>query len=226
MKDPLAAATRSTIRPFLQSVGFTQLSRRDFVRVTDCIGQIVNFQVSSGGSGNFCVNYAATAICFPFECWTLNYGGRLGDDEDHNIWWPTDTVSFAEEAAAQVVTVFQRTAGPFLDACKTPSGLIDVIRSSPFQQHHCHFERACCEAWLGRLDDARTSLDRAVAEYTADYIDSRDNGYARTWCIGYKRAALRLRRAIDRGTHQGVLDAFFRRRWRDLRLNKIAPCPR
>jgi hypothetical protein len=226
MKDPLAAATRSTIRPFLQANGFRELSRRVFVRVADCIGQIVNLQVSAYGSGEFCVNYAATAICFPFECWTLTYGGRLGDVERQSIWWQASTESLAAKASVQVVEMFQRVAGPFLDSCMTPSGLIEVIRSSPAQQHHSHFERACCEAWLDRLDDARTSLDHAITEYTDDYREARNAGYDRNWCIGYKRSALRLLRAIQHGSHPGVLDAFFRRRWKNLRLNKIAPCPR
>jgi hypothetical protein len=197
-----------------------------FVRVSDCIGQIVDLQVSAYGSGKFCVNYAATAICFPFDCWTLSYGGRLAGDAGHDIWWQASSQSLAAQAATQVVSLFQRAAGPFLDSCMSPSGLIEVIRSRPTQQHHDHFERACCEAWLDRLDDARASLDQAIIGYTDDYRGARREGYDRDWCIGYKRSALRLLRATERGTHQEVLDAFFRRRWKHLRLNKIAPCPR
>jgi hypothetical protein len=76
-KDPLPVATTSLLLPALRPLGFTKKSAWVIGRIRNEILQLLDLQLSSFGSGDFCVNYASVSLFFPRAVLVVQPGGRL-----------------------------------------------------------------------------------------------------------------------------------------------------
>jgi len=198
-QDPLTAALSDIFLPAVRRFGFERKSARLIVRISDGILQLLNFQKSGYGGGDFCVNYASMPLFMPREYIVLEPGGRLtGQQYPGQIdrWWPSATHESADRSMREVLDAFHGEGSRFFESTKTVIGLLEHLLPIRLDDHHYEFERGACFARLGSVDEAVPRLRRAVTLY---HEDGRD------WCAEYADRATSLMRACESGTHSSLL---------------------
>ena len=196
--DPLTAALTATFLPVVRPMGFFRKSGRYIVRVSDGILQLVSFQKSAWGSGDFCVNYVSMLLFVPAEYVVLEPGGRLSGAGRAGAerWWQSATHEEADHSMSQVVDAFRAEAVPFFESTRSVAGLLKHLLSIPRRDHHYEFWRGACFARLGFIDEATRLLRRAVELYLED---------GRPWCADYAEQATTLVRACEAREQQQLL---------------------
>jgi hypothetical protein len=175
--DPLTAATTSILIPELRSHGFRRKTNRIIARIQDDILQFFDLQLSAYGGKNFCVNYASISLFCPRDYLILQPGARLKRANGADAWLPAKTHEDADASMAQVANMARTQALPFFDATKSADGLLGWLKRENWgSRHHLYLEMAFCEAWLGRISEAKAHALRAIELYRED---SRD------WCPEY-----------------------------------------
>ena len=197
-QDPLTAVLSDIFLPAVRPLGFKRRSARLVVRISNGILQLLNFQRSGFGGGDFCVNDAFMPLFLPHDRIVLEPGGRLtGRQYPGQIdgWWPSATHE-ADESMAEVLDAFQGEARPFFESTETVRGLLEHLLPIRLDDHHYEFQRGACFARLGSTDEAVSRLRRAVHLY---HEDGRD------WCAQYADRATVLMGACQSGTQSSLL---------------------
>jgi hypothetical protein len=208
-RDPLTAALSDIFLPAVRPLGFDRQSARLVVRLSDGILQLLSFQKTAYGGGDFCVNYASMALFLPREYIVLEPGGRLTGRPLHvDRWWSSADHETADRSMAEVLDAFHVQGRPFFESTRTVSGLLHHLLPIRLDDHHYEFCRGACFARLGSVNEAVLRLRRAVELYHAD---------GRDWCAQFADQATTLMKACQLGTHSSVLaewEAFTRSRLR------------
>ena len=198
-QDPLTAALSDIFLPAVRPFGFDRKSARLVLRISDSILQLLDFQKSGYGGGDFCVNYASMALFLPREHIVLEPGGRLtGQQYPGQIdrWWPSETHEGAARSMVEVLDAFHQEGRPFFESTKTVGSLLEHLLPIRLNDHHYEFERGACFARLDSIGEAIHRLRRAVDLYDED---------GRDWCAEYADRARSLMRACESGTHSSLL---------------------
>jgi hypothetical protein len=213
-KDPLTAATTSILMPALQAHGFIRVTNRLIARDRNLILQSISLQLSQWGNRMFCVNYAVNSLFRPREFLTLSPGGRLKRRRfGGEVWWDSDTHEKADEAMQEVTSLILSKTLPWFDKCDTVKGLYKILSRERWgSRHHLEFEKACCLARLGRLDEAKDRLDTAIKLFIDD---------GRDWTPQYVNECQDLIDAIERGNHDQLLSDWVEWSIGQLRLGKL-----
>ena len=196
--DPLTAALTEIFLPVVRPMGFFRKSGRDIVRVTDGILQLLSFQKSGWGGGDFCVNYVSMLLFMPAEHVVLEPGGRLSGEASGGPerWWQSGTHQQADDSMSQVLDAFTTEAAPFFESTRSVAGLLKHLLSIPRRDHHDELKRGACFARLGFIDQATHHLRRAVDLYVED---------GRPWCADYAEQATMLLHACESREQQQLL---------------------
>jgi len=211
--DPLTAATTAILLPALRAAGFRRKTGRVIARVHADILQFFDLQLEAYGGKVFCVNYASLPLFCPRDYWILQPGTRLNQANGCEAWVSAKTHDAADLSMGLVRQMAESQAMPFFESTKTPEGLLAYLEHENWgSQHHLNFEKACCEARLSRLPDARRHALRAIELYRED---------GRSWCTSGIELCERLLAAID-----GAMVGDLLRQWTDhsiakLRLEKL-----
>ena len=170
-QDPLTAALSDIFLPAVRPLGFDRRSARLVVRISDGILQLLNFQRSGFGGGDFCVNYASMPLFLPRDGIVLEPGGRLTGRQylgQIDRWWPSANHEHADKSMAEVLDAFHGEARRFFESTETVGGLLEHLLTIRLDDHHYEFERGACFARLGSLDEAVRRLRRAIELYGED----------------------------------------------------------
>ena len=168
--DPLSAALTVILLPAVRPLGFHGKSGRLIVRVTDGILQLLNFQRSGFGGGDFCVDYASMLLFLPKRHIVLEPGGRLTGFQDRgrvDRWWQSSTHEHADESMSEVVEAFRAEARPFFESTASIAGLLKRCRCVWMTITMSSGARRVLPR-LGSLDKATRFLRRAVLLYRDD----------------------------------------------------------
>ena len=212
-KDPLTASATSLLLPALRPLGFKKKSARVIGRIRNEIFQLLDLQVSSFGSGDFCVNYASVALFCPREFLVLQPGSRLRNASGVEVWWPARSHDMANASMQEVVQALQGQAIPFFEATGTVAGLLDLLLSENWaSRHHLEFELGCCLVRLGRIEEAERHLTQGISLYQSD---------GRKWCQDGIARSEELLGAIRRGVASELLQEWTRQSVRKLRLEEL-----
>lgn len=209
-QDPLTAALSDIFLPAVRRFGFDRKSARLIVPISDGMLQLINFQKTGYGGGDFCVNYASMPLFLPRDHIVLEPGGRLTGQQfpgQIDRWWPSTTHEIADRSIAEVVDVFQSEGVAFLESTRTVSGLLEHLLPIRLDDHHYEFERGACFARLGSVGEAVPRLRRAVALY---HEDGRD------WCAENAGRATSLMRACESGAQSSLLA-----QWEDFTRSRL-----
>jgi hypothetical protein len=194
----LTAALTDVLLPVVRLWGFHRKSGRLIVRVTEGILQLMCFQRSGWGGGDFCVNCASMPLFIPHEYIVFEPGARLtGHRQTIDRWWPSATHEQADASMSEVVEAFSQEAVEFFDSTAPVAGLLQHMLAIRPDDHHYEFRRGACLARIGSTEEAIRRLSRAVALY---WDDGRD------WCAGYAAQAETLLRACETDNCGPLLD--------------------
>jgi hypothetical protein len=211
--DPLTAATTSILIPELRSHGFRRKTKRVIARVRNDILQFFDLQLSAYGGKDFCVNYASLSLFCPRDYLSLQPGARLKRENGAEAWSSATTQNDADASMTKVVKMAQTQALPFFEATKSVDGLLQCLKRENWgSQHHLYLEIACCEARMGRFDEAKSDALRAIELYRAD---------GRDWCAAYIELSQRLVSGVENRNLTGILHSWIDHSVGKLGLSKI-----
>ncbi|MEM7689926.1 MAG: DUF4304 domain-containing protein [Pseudomonadota bacterium] len=197
MADELAKAITKLANPVLKQDGFQRLQRRKFIRSNGRIVQRLDFQVTSWGGRDFCVNVSANLIASN-EFVTLQPGFRLSDYDGRDAWLPSKTMDDAEASVKFVTGLIQEQAFPFLARTNSVEGFSDVLGQEDWaSSHHLKFQQGVAAALLGDANGAKIKLRDAIRLYEAD---------GRDWFFAKIDKATKLCEALDAGCHAQLLN--------------------
>jgi len=195
-RDELSRALRQHKQRAAQ-FGFAMVGSRNLHRVQVDILNVVNFQMSAGGSGDFCVNVAAFTMSGNNAA-TLQPGFRLRREDGAEMWLPSFTEQKAMTSVDTAWRAIELQALPWLEQNSTLQGHLAVLQRENWgSEHHRRFQIAIVEGLLGRPQEAIASLSTAIRLYTDD---------GRNWCAAYIERAEALIDALKAGTALTVLD--------------------
>lgn len=197
MGDELAKAITKIIYPTLKPLGFRRVRRREFIRAKSGIAQRLDFQVSSWGSRDFCVNISANLVASN-EFVSLQPGFRLTSDTGGDLWLPSKTKAEAEASAAVVLETILVEALPFFEKTETMEGFSALLANEDWGSlHHLSFQRGVAAVLSDNILDAQRHLTDAIHLYEED---------GRDWCANYIDRAKRLCEALTTGSAMQLLD--------------------
>ena len=211
-------AIASHFRAVAEEHGFARWKTRDFARIRNGLLQFMNFQSSSHGTRDFCVNYSTIPLFMPHQSLGWIVGGRFPRGKSADGWWGSKTLEQTERSAGEIAKVF---GGPIVDWFERTSSLEGMIRelsqSSKWLNAHADFSRGCCLAMLGRRQDALA----AVAAARAEFDDAHQGAPDVKWLAEYVSHCRQLIGAIGDKTESELLGRWQRETVANLKLRPI-----
>jgi hypothetical protein len=197
-KDELTGALARLWNPRLSPKGFRRVGRRDLAAVQNGIVQLFNFQLSTWGSRDFCVNVAAFTICGNDQP-VLQPGFRLRKSAGGGeLWLPSSTAADAAHSVEFAWSQAIEHALPWLAENATLEGHLRTLNAAEWgSRHHQLFQIGVVEALRGTSEDAIDHLREAIVLYLAD---------GREWCNAYIAKAESLLNALRRNEALSLLD--------------------
>ena len=191
MPDELAKAITRVIYPALKLEGFRRARKRYLVRVENGIAHILYFQVSGGGSRDFCVTACANLVA-GCETPVLQPGFRLNRDTDGgDLWLQSLTFEQAQLSAETILGSIRAEALPYFEHVRTPAGFSALLAQERWgSNHHLSFQRGVSAALERDSKAARRHLSDSIDLFEAD---------GRDWCASYVAKAKLLLIALERG---------------------------
>jgi len=178
----------------------------------------MNFQLSSHGTRDFCINYSTIPLFMPHESLGWVVGGRFPRGKSADGWWKSNTLEQAERSVMEITKTFR---GPILDWFERTSSLEGMIRelsqSSKQLNAHAAFSRGCCLAKLGLRQDALDAAAAARSGFDEAHQGARDV----KWLEEYANHCRRLIVSITEKTESELLDQWQRQSVANLKLGPI-----
>jgi hypothetical protein len=196
-RDNLTPALTQTWNRRLADFGFRRVGRRDLQCLSGGIVRLFNFQISTRGSGDFCINVAAFTLSGN-DTPVLEPGFRLRNPDGSDMWLPSKSAQAAADSAGIAWNAAEAQALPWLERNSTPQGHLQVLRAETWvSRPHLAFQIGVVEAMLGRREEAIGNLIAASRLYAED---------GRNWCLPYIAKAEALIDALHRSTERRLLE--------------------
>lgn len=207
-KDWLTPTIRSVWRSEMTSRGFITVGKRNWARHQHNMLVHFDFQLSSYGSKDFCINvWIATSAS--------HSGGlmfRLQHPNRTEAWLAASSKEKADVAAKTSLEMALNQAFPVVERNSNPQDHAAALRKEKWgSAHHQHFAIGVAEALAGRRKIAVNELTVALALYQTDA--SRVD-----WALRYAGEVKELLSALETGAEKILLDAWSLEALKKLRI--------